>query len=89
MDPSESIPVGFDSGTRVYLAPQPLAPAGGEENVDTVYQMYKINDRTGQMTPAFIYNKDANGNVFAEMVTIRMSEIYAEMGIAQTGYVYP
>ena len=89
MDPSESIPVGFDSGTRVYLAPQPLAPAGGEENVDTVYQMYKINDRTGQMTPAFIYNKDANGNVFAEMVTIRMSEIYAELGVAQTGYVYP
>jgi hypothetical protein len=51
--------------------------------------MYKVNDRTGQMTPAFIHKKDANGNVFAEMVTIRMSEIYAELGVAQTGYVYP
>ena len=89
MDPSESIPVGADGGIRTYLVPQPLAPVGGEENVDTVYQMYKINDRTGQMTPAFVYRKDADGNVFAEMVTIRMSEIYAEMGVTQTGYVYP
>ena len=89
MDPSESTPLGSDGGVRVYLVPQPLAPVGGEENVDTVYQMYKVNDRTGQMTPAFVYNKDADGNVFAEMVTIRMSEIYAELGVAQTGYVYP
>ncbi len=89
MDPSESIPVGADGSIRTYLVPQPLAPVGGEENVDTVYQMYKINDRTGQMTPAFVYRKDADGNVFAEMVTIRMSEIYAELGVAQTGYVYP
>jgi len=89
MDPSEGTPLGSDVGIRVYLSPQPLAPVGGEENVDTVYQMYKVNDRTGQMTPAFIYKKDANGNVFAEMVTIRMSEIYAELGVAQTGYVYP
>ena len=89
MDPSEGTPLGSDGGVRVYLVPQPLAPVGGEENVDTVYQMYKVNDRTGQMTPAFIYNKDADGNVFAEMVTIRMSEIYAELGVAQTGYVYP
>lgn len=89
MDPSESIPLGADGGIRVYLVPQPLAPVGGEENVDTVYQMYKVNDRTGQMTPAFVYNKDKDGNVFAEMVTIRMSEIYAELGVAQTGYVYP
>jgi len=89
MDASEGTPLGSDGGVRVYLVPQPLAPVGGEENVDTVYQMYKVNDRTGQMTPAFIYNKDADGNVFAEMVTIRMSEIYAELGVAQTGYVYP
>jgi len=89
MDPSESVPVGSDSGIRTYLVPQPLAPVGGEESVDTVYQMYKINDRTGQMTPAFVYKKDADGNAFAEMVTIRMSEIYAELGVAQTGYVYP
>jgi hypothetical protein len=89
IDPSESVPVGSDSGIRTYLVPQPLAPVGGEENVDTVYQMYKINDRTGQMTPAFVYKKDADGNAFAEMVTIRMSEIYAELGVAQTGYVYP
>lgn len=89
MDPSESIPLGADGGIRVYLVPQPLAPVGGEENVDTVYQMYKVNDRTGQMTPAFVYNKDKDNNVFAEMVTIRMSEIYAELGVAQTGYVYP
>jgi hypothetical protein len=89
MDPSESVPLGADGAIRAYLVPQPLAPVGGEENVDTVYQMYKINDRTGQMTPAFVYKKDADGNAFAEMVTIRMSEIYAEMGIAQTGYVYP
>tara|TARA_R100001510_G_C7651630_1_gene209338 strand:- start:1334 stop:3019 length:1686 start_codon:yes stop_codon:yes gene_type:complete len=89
MDPSEGTPLGSDGGVRVYLVPQPLAPVGGEENVDTVYQMYKINDRTGQITPAHIYNKDKNGNIFAEMVTIRMSEIYAELGVAQTGYVYP
>jgi len=89
MEPSESVPLGAGGGVRAYLVPQPLAPVGGEENVDTVYQMYKVNDRTGQMTPAFIYNKDADGNVFAEMVTIRMSEIYAEMGMAQTGYIYP
>jgi hypothetical protein len=89
MDASEGTPLGSDVGIRVYLSPQPLAPVGGEKNVDTVYQMYKVNDRTGQMTPAFIHKKDANGNVFAEMVTIRMSEIYAELGVAQTGYVYP
>ncbi len=89
MDLSESIPLGADGGVRVYLIPQPLAPVGGEENVDTVYQMYKINNRTGQITPAHIYNKDKDGNIFAEMVTIRMSEIYAELGVAQTGYVYP
>jgi len=89
MDPSESVPLGQDRGIRVYLAPQPLAPAGGEKNVDTVYQMYKVDDRTGQMSPAFIYKKGADGNIFAEMVTIRMSEIYAELGVAQTGYVYP
>ena len=89
MDPSESIPLGADGGIRVYLVPQPLAPVGGEENVDTVYQMYKVNDRTGQMTPALVYKKDNDGNAFAEMVTIRISEIYAELGVAQTGYVYP
>ena len=66
-----------------------MAPVGGEKNVDTVYQMFKINDRTGAITPAHIYKKDKDGNIFAEMVTIRMSEIYAELGVAQTGYVYP
>ncbi len=89
MDPSESVPLGEGMGIRAYLVPQPLAPVGGEESVDTVYQMYKINERTGQMTPAFVYKKDKDGNAFAEMVTIRMSEVYSEMGMAQTGYVYP